>query len=377
MKSHISKSINQPLNQTMSELDRIYSNQIEALDSDGEPEELFDNILELVEERGNSPQEVMGYSTPYEEFNKQYGGFRGGNIYAFASRTGQGKSTLLMDAASGTAKINKIKCLVLDTEMETTEVKFRTAAANSGVPLHFLETGKWRKNPDFIEKVRKNLKNLKQEYQTYHYYVGNKNVDEVCSIIRRWMLNVVGRGNGAIVVYDYLKLTGEKLANNWAEHQAIGEKVDKLKRICVEFNFPLLTAIQINRTGTNSGRSSKDVVDDDSVISLSDRLLWFASFVAIFRRRTEDEIILDTPESGSHKCIVLKSRSDGIESRGHNTLIRRTFPDGTSKYVLNFLNFDIQNFKVEERGSLADSIMRQNAQHLVIDGAGSADERPL
>ena len=39
----------------------------------------------------------------------------------------------------------------------------------------------------------------------------------------------VGRGNKCIIAYDYVKLTGEKVSQNWAEHQAIGEKIDKLK----------------------------------------------------------------------------------------------------------------------------------------------------
>ena len=36
----------------------------------------------------------------------------------------------------------------------------------------------------------------------------------------------VGRGNPCVIAYDYVKLTGEKVDKNWAEHQAIGEKID-------------------------------------------------------------------------------------------------------------------------------------------------------
>jgi replicative DNA helicase len=374
IKSHINKSINQDLNFTISEVDAIYGEKIISFDDDGKPAELFNDILDLVEERGNNPQDETGLTTPYPEFNKFYGGLRGGNIYAVASRAGQGKTTILNDWANESGRINNVPVLILDTEMTTQEIKFRTAAANTNVPLWYLETGNWRKNPDYVEKVRKHLKNLKKDYKTYHFYVGNKNVDEVCSIVRRWYLNVVGRGNKCIVVYDYLKLTGEKLAQNWAEHQALGEKVDKLKRICVEFNFPLLTAIQLNRSGENTNRKAQDVVDDGSAIALSDRLMWFTTYLGIFRRRTEDEMVLDTPESGTHKLIEIKARYQGRNAAGHSNLIRRQFPDGTVKYVPNFINFNISNFRVEERGSLQDTIERQNSQFLAADAPHRGEE---
>ena len=48
-------------------------------------------------------------------------------------------------------------------------------------------------------------------------------------------------------------------------------------------------------------------------------------------------------------------------------MLLRTFPDGKRKYINNFINIDITNFKVEERGSARDAIARQNAQFLVAD----------
>ena len=96
-----------------------------------------------------------------------------------------------------------------------------------------------------------------------------------------------------MIIYDYVKMTGERVGQNWAEHQAIGDKIDKLKKISEEINAPLFTAIQLNRSGENQNRRGSDIVDDSSAISLSDRLQWFASFVAIFRRKTLDEIASD------------------------------------------------------------------------------------
>ena len=76
-----------------------------------------------------------------------------------------------------------------------------------------------------FKKVR-DCQLLKQDQDYYHYHVSNKSIDEICSIIKRWYYNKVGRGNQCIIAYDYVKLTGEKISANWAEHQAIGEKIN-------------------------------------------------------------------------------------------------------------------------------------------------------
>ncbi len=149
------------------------------------------------------------------------------------------------------------------------------------------------------------------------------------------------------------------MGHNWAEHQAIGEKIDKLKRISEEINAPLLTAMQLNRQGENHNRSAGDVTDDSSVISLSDRLQWYASFVGIFRRKTIDEIALDTPAFGTHKLIPTKTRFQGREAAGHQDIIRRPMEDGKEKYVMNYLNFSVDNFQVTEKGSLRHIIEEQ------------------
>ena len=152
-------------------------------------------------------------------------------------------------------------------------------------------------------------------------HVSNKSIDQICSLIKRWYYNV-GRGNQCLVVYDYVKLTGEKVGQNWAEYQAIGEKINRLKEVAEEVNSPMLTAMQLNRSAEGSNR----VDNNSSAISLSDRLQWFAAFVGIFRQKDEDELLLDneydengnlTRDFGTHKLIPVKSRFQGRDAMGH------------------------------------------------------------
>jgi len=368
LKEYVTKNSEDSLDQIIGKIDQIYNKKICSYSENDIPTNIFDGVEDLIEEIGNQPKEDAGLITPYSEFNRMYGGLKNGNIYAIASRPGQGKSTWLNDICFKTSinLKNKTKTLILDTEMQTIDIQLRMVASLSGVPVWYLETGNWRKNEEMTKKVREAWGKVKN-YEYFHYHVGNKNIDQICSIIRRWYLSKVGRGNQAMIAYDYIKLTGEKVGQNWAEHQAIGDKIDKLKRISEEVNCPIVTAMQLNRTGESFNRRANEVVDDSSVISLSDRLQWFASFVAIFRRKTLDELSLDGEAFGTHKLIPTKTRFQGRDAAGHQDLVRRLDQTGKEVWAQNYLNYQVSNFNIEERGSLRDVAERQREQYELND----------
>lgn len=363
---------NNSLDEIISEVDAIYGKKASVMEPENQPQILFSQIDELVEERGNNPQEEMGLKTPYPEFNRLYGGLKTKEIYAFASRPGQGKTTIISDLVFKTAKINGIKALICDTEMSTESIRFRQAAARAGVGLWYIETGNWRKNPEMVKKVRAALKDCKDFDFVHHFHVGSKNIDQVISIIRRWHYTHVKKGEKCIVAYDYFKLTGESVSKNWAEYQAMGEKIDKFKRLLEELDAAGVGAIQLNRSGENLNRNSQDVVDDGSAVAISDRLQWFAAFLGIFRRKTLDEIAIDGTEFGTHKLIPIKTRYQGKDAAGHHDVVKRTNADGETRYVNNFLNYQVDNFNVAECGSLRD-IVELESQKVKLDDKNKND----
>jgi replicative DNA helicase len=352
------------LSDIVSNCDKIYGDKMQEYEIEDEPVNLFENVEELVEERGNSPESESGLQTPYAEFNRMYGGLREGNIYAIVSRPAQGKTTFISNMLIKSAAINNVPALILDTEMSTVDIQFRVASSLTGIPMWFLETGNWRKREDYVKTFRSKIKQIKN-MKCDHYFVGNKNIDQICSMVRRWYFSKVGRGNKCILAYDYVKLTGERVAANWAEHQAIGDKIDKLKKLSEEINAPIITAMQMNRSGERGAQGA--LVDDSSAISLSDRLQWFASFVAIFRRKSLEEMAEDGDRFGTHKLIPLKTRFQGKDAAGHHDIIRRTLQDGSERFMNNFLNFQVENFDIEERGSLRDIVNTENENFAAED----------
>jgi hypothetical protein len=247
------------------------------------------------------------------------------------------------------ASLNKnCRALVLDTEMTTLDMKFRIASSVTGIPVWHLETGNWKKNGQLYTKFQDSKNEIKAlQNKVDHLQVSGKPIEQVISIVKRWYYTKVGRGNPCVVVYDYIKLTGE-FEKNKQEYQLIGEKVNALKELSLELDVPILTACQLNRSAENG-------VDDSSAISQSDRLQWFASYVAIFRRKTVEEIAEDGQEFGSHKMIPLATRFQGRESQGHHDLVR--IQEGRAvRYQTNFISFNISNFNVQETGTLSDIV---------------------
>ena len=357
VKKYLAQNKDENISKIVSDVDAIHGRVIDNFSIEDGPVNLMEGLEEEIIEIGNNPIEGVGLKTPFDDFNRLNGELRGGNIYAIASRPGQGKTTFLNRIGHGVSRLNNVPVLFLDTEMSTKEIKFRNASAMSGVPLWYVETGNWNRNSEMRARMKASFAQMKN-VPVFHQHVGNKTIDEVASIIRRWYWTHVGRGNKCLICYDYLKLTGEKLSNNWAEYQAIGEKTDKLKKISEEIDCPIFTAVQINRSGEKGSKG--DPTDDSSVIAQSDRLMWFCTFLAIFRQKTMNERQEDGPNFGTHKMIRLKGRYQGKDASGHNDVVERLMEDGSTEYQSNYINYLVENFEVSEKGTLEDIVSEKS-----------------
>lgn len=363
-----------PIGKLLSSADAIYNEKISLFDLHDGPTALFESAEQNIEEIANNPVKDTGLLTPYPDFNRLWGGLRRKELYAFCARPKNNKSTFLADIIYKTANITNqsIPCLLLDTEMNTLDIQKRLVASISGVPFWYIDTGNWRQVPEFKDKIRNAWKTI-ATYKFDHMEVGNKSTEEVTSIIRRWAHSKVGRGNIGICAYDYLKLTGsDQTSNSWAEHQIIGDKVNQLKSLAKELEIPMLTAAQLNRSGESQNRKAGAFVDDNTAISLSDRLAWFASFIAIFRKKTLDEIQIDGVENGTHMMRATSTRFTGKDGAVSHDYVERMV-DGKKTFASNYVSFKIDNFNVEEVGSL-DKVLARGKNKINIQTNQSAEE---
>jgi len=341
--------------------DSLWNENINLYDSTSNmPENLFGSMEAIVEERGNNPVEEFGLTGPHRRLHQLYGSLlRPGNITTVTARSGVGKTQFTIDFCLEASKLNgDVPVLHLDNgEMSREELLGRLCARESGVPLHLIETGKWRRAGDvIIEKVRSVWAQI-QSYQFHYYNVAGMNVDQMINLVKRFYYSKVGRFNPMILNFDYIKTTSENL-NNKQEWQVVGEMVDKFKRLVqkdVIFNnepqIAMMTSVQSNRSGITQNRNANNIVEDESIVSLSDRITQFSSHLFSLRQRSNDEIA-EHPDFGTHKFVCLKHRHLGSEYLRALQPVR--MEDGSLSKNAVFLNFD--NFHITEVGDLQDLV---------------------
>ena len=208
----------------------------------------------------------------------------------------------------------------------------------------------------------------------FYYNVAGLSVDQMINVMRRFYYSKVGRGNKMIFSFDYIKTTSEKNNNNLSHWQLVGDMVTKFKNfIAEEICFDegpvigMLTSVQSNRLGITNNRNSDNVVDDESIVSLSDQITHFSSHLFVLRKKTLDEIAEDPEGFGTHKLICFKNRHLGeAAQRAVNEV---EMPDGSKKK--NYINLNVDNFNIEDKGDLQDMVDYLNFENVSVveDGA--------
>jgi hypothetical protein len=109
----------------------------------------------------------------------------------------------------------------------------------------------------------------------------------------------------------------------------------------------------MNRSGEGDG------AEDSTVISASDRLSWYADFVALLKQKSEQDYALDGPGFGTHKLIPIKVRNQGRMAYGHQPFLDRPYPpEGNVRPCRFYINYEIDKFRVVEKHSLRQIVDR-------------------
>lgn len=377
-----------PYSDLIQELDNIYNDEIRNFETaDAKLVNLADIAEEVVEDRGENPPKEVGVMSPYPTLNAIYGSiFRPGNMTCVAARAKTGKTTILLDMLLKTAYESGVPVLHFDNgEMSEEELVFRMVSGMSGIPVHLLESGKWRTHgygslsaAEVVQRVRSvwsRVKNIKILYEN----VAGMTPEEMVALLKRIYYSEVGRGNELIFSFDYIKTDFSNLdkGNNWAY---VGKTLHDFKQtISRDLKFDgkptvsMLTSVQTNRSGIVTNRTSDTVVDDESVIGLTDNIIQFVSHLFLLRKKTIDEIGMEGEQFGTHKMKCLAARHLGEDAFGHLNPVE--FPDGKRD---NWINLQFSNFNVEERGDARKvaEVLAGNDVHAQMTDSAEADLPP-
>ena len=178
-----------------------------------------------------------------------------------------------------------------------------------------------------------------------------------------------------IFSFDYIKNTYEQ-AQGRSSWEMVGRLVDSFKRFIQrdilsdgEPVISMLTSVQSNRSGITNNRRADAIVDDESVVSLSDQITQFSSHLFSLRRRTLDEIASEPGTFGTHRLTCFKYRHLGEDHFGATQPVE--WPEDNSKKS-NCLFFDFNNFGFQEMGDL-----REMAQSILVDISPEEDGERL
>jgi len=359
--------IDTPFSEIVDESDRKFNQIVNVYDNgDSHPQNLFDDMEEWVEERGNNPIEEFGLKGPHARLHELYGSLlRPGNITCITARSGVGKTQFCLDFVLKASIMNGgTPILHFDNgEMSKEELQGRLCSALSGVSLHLIETGQWKYDEDAKNKIRKVWPKVKN-YNLHYFNVAGMSTDMMINIVKRFYYAKVGRGNEMILNFDYIKTTSETMGNK-NEWQVVGEMVDKFKQLISHgINFDskpmiaMMTSVQTNRQGISTNRNTENIVEDESIISLSDRIIQFVSHLFFLRPKNVQEMA-DAPDFGTHKLVCLKSRFLGANKERATEYVR--VPDSTN-LVKNCLFYTLRNFEATEAGDLVDCFADMEAR---------------
>ena len=377
---------NIPYSEIIDECDKIYNNELQSFEVGKEDSQnLFEMMSPIIEERGNNPKKEFGMMGPHKRVNDMYGSLLlAGNISVIVARSGVGKTNFCMDFTTKVSKQYNVPVVHFDNgEMSEEELIFRQASALTGLPIWLFQTGEWRthtyngvSSEDMIKKIRRTLDEVKG-MKFYYENVAGMTPDEMCSLLKRVYYTKVGRGNPMIFSFDYIKSDFSKMGDSpW---QQVSYMVHRFKQaihreLCFEGNpcVSMITSVQANRYGITTNRGADSIVDDESVVSLSDGITQFCSHLFLLRKKTVEEMGRDGAERGTHKFINLKSRH-----LGKNPLraINDVEMDDGSKQK-NYINLDFKNFSVTEKGDLQDIVDAQRGVNVNIQ-ANESENVPM
>lgn len=356
LQKEVMEDKNVSASQIVETIDKYLGNSLLSLNAEDDGiVNLDEGIVELIEDRGNNPQETVGYKLPFKLFEQYYGGATGGDVFFAAARTGAGKSTFLMslmDNVLNTCNPDKdIKGLYLDSEMDEDKQRLRLAAARHGCPYYLINSGLWRKDPKWFKILRSEMERMYKTpknnlfFKQAHSLTGK----DLEVFIKKWFYKYVGRGGDAFVILDYLKPLAADfmLRGNTPEWQIVYQKMQLIKDVALDLDIPVWTSLQLGVSASTKNKERGEVDDSENALSMSKRLDWLVSWSGILRKKLPSEIEYHGKEFGTHMLIPHKTREQGAISTGHHNLVR--VKDGKDyKYVDNFLCYNIDNFRVEE-----------------------------
>lgn len=200
----------------------------------------LDAAFERIDKLHSKKGQLRGVTTGFPKLDDMLAGLQKGDLILLAARPSLGKTSLALDIARSAALKENVPVGIFSLEMSKEQLVDRLIAAEAGVSLWKLRTGKLSEEEDFA-KIQEAMATLAQA-PIYVDDAASSTVLQMRAMSRRLQAE---KGLGLIII-DYLQLIE---ARNPIEStvQQVTEISRSLKSLAKELNVPVLALSQLSR----------------------------------------------------------------------------------------------------------------------------------
>ncbi len=264
---------------------------------------ILETAFNRIDELHKSDHAFRGVPTAYPDLDNMLAGLQNSDLIILAARPSVGKTTFALDLARQVGVFAKVPVGIFSLEMGADQLVDRMLAAQAGVDLWRLRTGKLSSegpNNDF-ERLSDAMGVLAQA-PIFIDDSGSLNIMEMRTMARR----LQAEHNLGLIIVDYLQLMEGRSRNGDNRVQEISEISRGLKQLARELNIPVIALSQLSR----AVESRPDQIPKLADLRESGSIEQDADVVMFLYR--EDRVKPDTPNKGIADVIIAKHRNGPV-----------------------------------------------------------------
>lgn len=204
---------------------------------------ILEAAFNRIDELHKGDHKLRGIPSGFPDLDNILAGFQKSDLIIVAARPSIGKTALALDFARQIAVKEKVSVGIFSLEMSSDQLIDRMLAAESGVDLWRLRTGRLKSGDgdDDFQRIGEAMGVL-SEAPVYIDDAGSANVMEMRTMARR----LQSEHNVGVIIVDYLQLMeGRNGGDNRVNE--ISEISRALKQLARELNIPIIALSQLSR----------------------------------------------------------------------------------------------------------------------------------
>ncbi|MGW8184532.1 MAG: replicative DNA helicase [Candidatus Moraniibacteriota bacterium] len=264
---------------------------------------ILENAFNRIDELHRDDGSIRGVPSGFLDLDKVLAGFQKSDLIILAARPSLGKTTLALDIARQVGVQSKIPVGIFSLEMSSDQLIDRMLAAQAGIDLWRLRTGKLRSSgpENDFEKLNEAM-GILSEAPIYIDDTASANIMEMRTMARRLQTE----HNLGLIIIDYLQLMEGRSRSGDNRVQEISEISRALKQLARELNIPIIALSQLSR----QVESRSPQIPKLSDLRESGSIEQDADVVMMLYR--EDREKPDTPNKQIVDVIIAKHRNGPI-----------------------------------------------------------------